>query len=274
MFWGEHNMKKYLIGAVAAMMVASTASAQNLVKNGGFEITTLDQSRQFVTEVSDWSNAGTSSWTKYGYNFLIRPNTADSTGFYSRAGNHDYIYGPAGSSANRVRNPQGGQLTSNYSDNGFTGTSPSGGNFILADGDTGFHGAISQTINGLVAGKTYTVNFDWAGASWYTTPGQTTQQFNVSLGNIVKQTEKLVTPAKGFSGWKKASFDFVAGGTSQKLSFLAQGTPNGLPPSLLLDNVSLTAAVPEPGTWMTMMLGFGVVGAAMRRRKARTPQLV
>jgi hypothetical protein len=33
----------------------------------------------------------------------------------------------------------------------------------------------------------------------------------------------------------------------------------------------LTAAVPEPGTWATMLLGFGAVGFAMRRR--RTPQL-
>lgn len=30
---------------------------------------------------------------------------------------------------------------------------------------------------------------------------------------------------------------------------------------------SLTAAVPEPATWATMLIGFGVVGGAMRRRK-------
>lgn len=33
------------------------------------------------------------------------------------------------------------------------------------------------------------------------------------------------------------------------------------------DNVSLTAAVPEPATWAMMILGFGLVGSAMRRRK-------
>jgi PEP-CTERM motif len=31
-----------------------------------------------------------------------------------------------------------------------------------------------------------------------------------------------------------------------------------------------TPAVPEPGTWMTMLLGFGVIGWAMRRSGART----
>jgi hypothetical protein len=30
-------------------------------------------------------------------------------------------------------------------------------------------------------------------------------------------------------------------------------------------------AVPEPGTWATMLLGFGLTGWAMRRRRRRTP---
>jgi hypothetical protein len=40
--------------------------------------------------------------------------------------------------------------------------------------------------------------------------------------------------------------------------------------------VTTTAAVPEPGTWALMILGFGVVGYAMRRRQIayRAPQLV
>ena len=75
---------------------------------------------------------------------------------------------------------------------------------------------------------------------------------------------------KGFSGWRTASMNFVAGGSTQTLSFLAQGTPNGLPPSLLLDNVSLTAAVPEPATWGMMIVGFGAMGATLRRRRTAT----
>ena len=34
-----------------------------------------------------------------------------------------------------------------------------------------------------------------------------------------------------------------------------------------LDNLSLTA-VPEPSTWAMMIVGFGLVGAAARRRKS------
>jgi hypothetical protein len=33
------------------------------------------------------------------------------------------------------------------------------------------------------------------------------------------------------------------------------------------------AAVPEPGTWLTMIFGFGVLGGALRRRRIGTPPL-
>jgi PEP-CTERM motif-containing protein len=34
-----------------------------------------------------------------------------------------------------------------------------------------------------------------------------------------------------------------------------------------LDNITITQAVPEPATWAMMLLGFGAIGFAMRRRK-------
>ncbi|MBB3346054.1 PEPxxWA-CTERM sorting domain-containing protein [Sphingomonas sp. BK069] len=37
---------------------------------------------------------------------------------------------------------------------------------------------------------------------------------------------------------------------------------------------SVERAVPEPATWMMMILGFGVIGYAMRRRSGRTFELV
>jgi len=53
------------------------------------------------------------------------------------------------------------------------------------------------------------------------------------------------------------------------LSFLAVGTPAGVPPFSLLDGVSMTSAVPEPQTWGMLGLGLGLVGFAARRRKAK-----
>jgi hypothetical protein len=40
--------------------------------------------------------------------------------------------------------------------------------------------------------------------------------------------------------------------------------------SFRLGGVTVNSAVPEPATWLMMILGFGAVGAAMRRRRANT----
>ncbi len=60
-------------------------------------------------------------------------------------------------------------------------------------------------------------------------------------------------------------------------SFTIGGVPNpaGFSPSIVLDNLSfgsanVTAPVPEPATWAMMLVGFGMVGAAVRRRQAKT----
>ncbi len=50
------------------------------------------------------------------------------------------------------------------------------------------------------------------------------------------------------------------------------GSPDAFPDGFKLKGVSYTmapTAVPEPSTWAMMLLGFGAVGAAVRRRTAR-----
>lgn len=37
--------------------------------------------------------------------------------------------------------------------------------------------------------------------------------------------------------------------------------------SLEIDNIGVVSAVPEPGTWAMMLLGFGAIGFSMRRRQ-------
>ena len=37
-----------------------------------------------------------------------------------------------------------------------------------------------------------------------------------------------------------------------------------------VDNVTITAAVPEPAAWGMMLLGFGLAGGALRRRRQST----
>lgn len=85
-----------------------------------------------------------------------------------------------------------------------------------------------------------------------------------------------VVPGGELGGGSPGGFGFPRGGSSGGLAFLPTGSSSGggssgggggssgggssgggTPP---------VAAVPEPGTWMLMILGFGAIGSVMRRR--------
>ena len=118
-------------------------------------------------------------------------------------------------------------------------------------------------------GQKYTVGFDWAGAQQSGYTGPQTEQWAVSLGNQTQTTAVYNNPSHGFSGWMHESFTFTATSGSEALSFLAIGTPTGVPPFSLLDGVTMVAAVPEPETWALMLCGMGLIGAVQRRRRNR-----
>jgi hypothetical protein len=52
------------------------------------------------------------------------------------------------------------------------------------------------------------------------------------------------------------------------------GATNNCDANFRVTGENLVAAVPEPGTWAMLILGFGVVGGALRRRATRRPQLI
>jgi hypothetical protein len=97
----------------------------------------------------------------------------------------------------------------------------------------------------------------------------------LSLSNIVElwlDNRRLATfegPQSGTNSstvWTQQSVTFTSF-AGQNLIFKAAGTGDRL--GGYIDNTKLTlnSAVPEPGTWMLMILGFGAVGFAMRRRQ-------
>lgn len=67
--------------------------------------------------------------------------------------------------------------------------------------------------------------------------------------------------------WVQETFGFTATGTSTTLSF-ASDISGGCCYGPALDNVSI-AAVPEPTAWTLMIVGFGFIGGALRRRTPR-----
>lgn len=241
------GIKLAAFAATTALALATPASATNLVVNGDFETTTLDGSYQFGDAYPSEQLAG---WTTKGYNFLFQPGTADTSGATGQYGSLQ-LWGP-----------------NNGSNNGLPASSPTGGNFVGADGAFGV-GAIEQVINGLVAGKKYDVSFWWGGAQQEGFTGPTTEQWEVALGGEHQSTAILDNANHGFTGWQKQTLTFTATGSSEVLSFLAHGTPDGVPPFSLLDGVSMQAtSAPEPASWALMIMGFGATGAALRRRRS------
>lgn len=66
----------------------------------------------------------------------------------------------------------------------------------------------------------------------------------------------------GTAGFQYAATSRVSGGTA------LYGTLTGSQPFLAFD-LSVAPDVPEPATWAMLLLGFGIVGGALRRRSGR-----
>ena len=63
---------------------------------------------------------------------------------------------------------------------------------------------------------------------------------------------------------------FLSGDDRQAVSFNMDSDTNAFE----IDSIAVNAAVPEPGTWAMMLLGFGAIGVSIRRRrKVGLPQL-
>lgn len=256
-------MKLVLImTALAAGFVASSA-AQATTHNG---VTNADltqiQGGGTVTESSalEFDKTGgkgivLQGWTNLGYNFVYTPGTADDPNASQVLGQYGrtYMWGP-----------------NSGSENGFTGVGPTGGNILGLDGAFEV-GAASTTITGMTVGDSYTLSFDYAGIQQHGFTGPTTETVKVTIGGTTYPKEPVLDDAThGFTGWNHETISFTATAASEALSFLAIGTPNGLPPFTLVSGISVPVpdAVPEPATWTIMLLGVGMVGGLARRRRA------
>lgn len=253
-FGGKVNVPA--LAGLAVFLVATAIPAKanpdpNLVKNGSFAITGGSSSFQFGTGYT--SSESVANWATSGYNFVYVPNTADSTGATGSAGVVK-LWGPNDGSAN-----------------GLPTSSPTGGNYVAADGAYKV-AAITQTITGLNIGAKVYVSFAWAGAQQSGFTGPTTDNWTVDLGTSASQVTKTVSlVSEGFSGWTNETFAFIATSASETLSFLATGTPSGQPPFALLADVVVTA--PEPAGVALMMSGIAAMVVIGRRRGTPTARL-
>jgi hypothetical protein len=71
----------------------------------------------------------------------------------------------------------------------------------------------------------------------------------------------------GVADFQTAVFDAVFASTLFTRVAISGTAANGRAGAFQLDNLVVNSAVPEPAGWATMMLGFGLAGAALRSRR-------
>ena len=141
--------------------------------------------------------------------------------------------------------------------------------FVLGEERTGASYTIRQTLTGLTAGSTYAIN--WAAASELNccSPGELSFLSGSSTGAYL-----FAAPNSGayWTNWGHYATTFVANSSSVTFQF-KNVNPNGNGYDLGLDSVFVDlvagGGVPEPATWAMMILGFGIVGTALRGNRRR-----
>lgn len=217
-------MKKFLISALLASVIASPAAAAELVSNGGFE----------------------------------HPNGLAAGWSYSVSPSLNVLASPAAHSGN---------------------------NWLRFIAEEEFFSSVIYQSVDTVVGETYAFSF-WVAAATLTDGAPSSFLATIGGDAVVELTDSGSFDYLQFGG------DYVATSTQTEIFFKAFNS-GGL---YLLDDVSLTGptgtvcetrlptgacgpgggpggAVPEPGVWALMLLGFGGVGAAIRRRRRVGPIL-
>ncbi len=129
-------------------------------------------------------------------------------------------------------------------------------------------GTISQIFD-TIAGHLYSVDYYLSGNP----DGGSAAKFGVVSavnGSLISSATFL-----GIQGASRANmnylpwnFTFTATGPTTKLSFASNPSAGNFY-GAALDSVTVTTAVPEPGTWALLLVGFMGIGATIRSKRKR-----
>ncbi len=141
---------------------------------------------------------------------------------------------------------------------------------LTGAGNTGAN-AVSQTVT-LAANQLYRLTFQLGNVGGGPVVNQTVyglpSSIEVLFNGVSQGTFTNAAGAPGTTNWLSRTIAFNSGAGGATTVTFRNATPAG-DNYAGLDSVSL--AVPEPATWAMMIMGFGLIGAALRRRS--TPAL-
>ncbi len=233
--------RKLGMSCTVLALLAGTAQAQ--IVNGSFELPVTD---------SAWRSLGNGSaaipgWTVFG------SSAVDSVVLIQ-----EILAGAAFGNALAQQDSQGVgglQWLDLTGQGGFD--TPNGG--ALGAG-------VSQILNGLVPGSTYSLSFD-VGAIGLQGANSAAIQVSINgaaLPSLYSSIGVDVAPAGPWANtWTSYALDFVAAAGPNVISF-AGSSIGGATVSIGLDNVAL---VPEPQSYALLAAGLGIVGLVTRRRR-------
>ncbi|WP_293682761.1 PEPxxWA-CTERM sorting domain-containing protein [uncultured Phenylobacterium sp.] len=134
-----------------------------------------------------------------------------------------------------------------------------GSKCVDLDGSSANAGVFTSSAFELIAGETYTATYDLAANRRVGADDVLTVEFGTASAVYTLASTSASDPFATYS----LSFTPVTTG-AYSLSFSTAGGDNVGP---LLDNVLVSAAIPEPATWAMMIMGFGGAGTLIRRRR-------
>jgi hypothetical protein len=146
--------------------------------------------------------------------------------------------------------------------------SPDGGTWVGLGADTSYTERFGQMLSGLTIGQTYTVSW-FAGNFGYASSVAANSYLGSNAISVMLDGSSIGSGSQLSVGsnWFQQSLTFVAGATSQQLSFTLATSQKAY---LSIDGIAVQAAtpVPEPGTWALMGIGLCTIGVMSRRKAA------